>query len=281
MKNIRQNTLFTILTMVLSLAIFNSCDIKEDRDDCPCVLHVNLSQCLEDGFKGKVNLNIEGIKISRNDVIDIKSSNNIWTCNVPKEVILVTTIYQSSMKHIDYARIKYQDGKTYYKIPVGHPADDFYYHSHNIEAFKEFAYDTVKFKKGFAHIVIEPINAETGFPFKLELEGNSNGFCLSNDLPTQGTFKTPFVPDLNGKYSTIACRQSDNQLNIRILQEIDSANNRQTLKTIPLGQILEKQGYNWASPYLKDIKIKIDISNPGISVFIQDWSNGEYKKVFI
>ena len=51
--------------------------------------------------------------------------------------------------------------------------------------------------------------------------------------------------------------------------------------SIPIGEMLKENEYSWEAHNLKDVFIKIDRTNAGISVKINDWNKGEEKRMTI
>ena len=101
------------------------------------------------------------------------------------------------------------------------------------------------------------------------VEGNSCGFDLLDFSPVEGKFRcTPFPREGESIVTFRVPRQGDNSLAVTIRPEGSPAHR------FPLGEYIDRLGYNWKTEELQDIYVAIDLVRGLIDVRVADWEEG-------
>jgi hypothetical protein len=121
--------------------------------------------------------------------------------------------------------------------------------------------------KQFARIYFVFKEAEEGrLNIRLEAVGNIKGADKRTLEPVQGAFGCTPDDNPDGGYVFRAPRQKDNSLMLnRWTADGDE------LPSIPLGQIIQKAGFDWTTESLGDIEILADIPASSFQITVMDW----------
>lgn len=272
MRQIKLIIRLTLLLLINHLII--ACDVKEERDVCPCLLSIDLSQCINKRLNKTLALSIDGEHISETINIKLASKTNNIVKKVPKELLFITA-FSNKIKHSELK-------KDHIEIPTGNQADSIFYHAKYINADREKINEKIYLKQGFVKLIIESKYKEDDFfPFEIEICSNTNGYNIITSEPTFGKFLYTPTSDENNNFSCVIPRQGDNSLVINIYDFLTKSNNRHLLKSIELGKILEKQEYDWHAAVPEDIHVMIDLNMPTFSIEVNDWDSETYEDIKI
>jgi hypothetical protein len=156
------------------------------------------------------------------------------------------------------------------RIQPGSQADSLYAWFEEVDATGDRAYAKVAFRKQFATVFLDIRKpAETVHACRFLVEGNSCGFDLLDFSPVSGTFRFAPVPGEGEEIVTFRLpRQGDSKLSVSIQPE-GSAPAR-----FPLGEYIDRLGYNWKTEELQDIYVAVDLARGLVDVRIADWEEG-------
>ena len=218
------------------LAAGTACTVKEDRGPCPCYLQVSFTD--PDAIGEAQLLGWDHDQLFR-DHVRIEEARPAWTKPVRKGMLVL-----SACVGMDES---YSEGHQM-RIPSGSQADSLYAWFEEVDATGDLAYAKVSFRKQFATVFLDIRKpADVVRSCRFDVEGNSCGFDLLDFSPP---------------------RQSDQGLSVTILpKEGPSAR-------FPLGEYIERLGYNWKTEELQDIYVAIDLVRGLVDVRVEDWEEG-------
>ena len=156
------------------------------------------------------------------------------------------------------------------RIPPGYEADSLYAWAGEVDATGDLAYASVTFRKQFATVFLDiRKSADVVRNCRFLVEGNSCGFDLLDFSPVEGPFRCEPVPREGESIVTFRVpRQGDNSLAVTIRPE-ESVPAR-----FPLGEYIDRLGYNWKTEELQDIYVAIDLARGLVDVRVADWEEG-------
>ena len=249
------------------LAAGTACSVKEDRGPCPCHLQVSFTD--PDAAGEAELLGWRDDRVFR-DRIRIEDARPAWTKPVPKGMLTISACTG--------IRKAFAEGHQM-RIPQGSEADSLYAWFGEVDATGDLAYARVTFRKQFATVFLDiRKSAEVVRSCRFLVEGNACGFDLLNFSPVEGRFRCEVAPSVSSSTATgnsdgtivtfRVPRQGDAGLTVTITPE-GSAPAR-----FPLGEYIERIGYNWKTEELQDIYVSIDLSRGLIDVRVEDWEDG-------
>ena len=167
--------------------------------------------------------------------VRIEDARPAWTKPVPKGMLTVSAC-------TGY-REAFAEGR-HLRIPPGSEADSLYAWSGEVDATGDLAYASVTFRKQFATVFLDiRKSADIVRTCRFLVEGNSCGFDLLD-----------FSQD-NGLAVTI---QPEGSVPARF----------------PLGDYIDRLGYNWKTEELQDIYVAIDLARGLVDIRVADWEEG-------
>ena len=276
--------------------LLSSCFVKEDRDECPCWMTVEMPDRV--GHDGSVVLRLRGN--SDEDAVDyaykvsesIKAGVAALEYEVPRGAVGVSAVafgneipgragYDEKAAGYDGGmpdRVGHDGDQI--RIPVGEQMDSLYgffkvYHTRcesircDIELHKEFC--TVSFT-----LVDEYYES----PYDIEVRGNVSGVSSWNLAPMNGVFKYAPVAE-EGVYRVRVPRQVDASLELVMLEMPGQAGHdgvrteddgeRTVVNRFPLGEYIIRSGYDWAAKDLSDVSIALDLEKQQVMVTVSGW----------
>ena len=121
--------------------------------------------------------------------------------------------------------------------------------------------------KQFARIYLEFKEADEGrLNIIMEVSGNVKGADKRTLEPVQGAFSCTLDDNPDGGYVFRAPRQKDNSL---LLNRWTAEG--EELSPIPLGQIIQKAGFDWTAESLGDVSIMADMPTQTFQITVMDW----------
>ena len=250
----------TLIPVCLALlAAGTACSVKEDRGPCPCILQVSFT---DPDVAGEAEmLGWRDDRLFR-DRIRIEDSRPCWSKSVQKGMLVL-----SACTGIDEA---FAEGR-HMRIPPGSQADSLYAWFGEVDATGDLAYAKVSFRKQFATVFLDIRKpAEVVKACRFLVEGNSCGFDLLDFTPVDGTFRFTPTPREGEEIVTFRVpRQGDSKLSVTIQPE-GSASVR-----FPLGEYIDRLGYNWKAEELQDIYVAVDLARGQADIRVADWEEGK------
>lgn len=248
-----RNMWFGLVAQVVVYLLLSGCSVKENRNECPCLLTLDFSQtdtsaipsaliCLDDGV---ISNEYTLLAAEFMPEADFRVSKGIM------DVI----IHSGLDKDADL-----QEG---IRIPYGEDSPCLYSYSSKVDATGETARENVRFRKNHCRLTLNFKNASQN-SFALCLKGNVAGYDQSG-MPVDGDFSYEMPVDEDGGYCAVLPRQKDASL----MLEIDDGT--EVLKRFALGEYLVGGGYDWTEDDLEDVKVVIDWSMTAVTLIVQGW----------
>lgn len=241
-----------IWTCMISLVLVMSCSIKENRDDCPCLLFL---KCADTDTSVVRTLDVkisssEGVVWT--DTLDVKRELEGYVVRVPRTGLHVRAWYGAGENVMGEEII----------IPYGMECPKIYMHVSHIETSGETYRETLRVRK--EHCVMTVLTEGEGtIPSEMRVVGNVCGYDASG-LPMPGDFSYLLN---EGGCQVVLPRQKDASM---MLNLDDHAGNR---KSFALGQYLVKSGYDWTAADLDDVTVTIDYALTEIRLHINGWES--------
>lgn len=242
--------------------VLPACSVKEDRVECPCWLRVKMDQAFsETGIASdKLRLMIYSSGLYYAETLGIDPDEGYHEVTVPKGEIVLVAAYGTT-KDNEYQMIEY-----------GRQSDSLYVAASHINATREIVDTDVVLYKQFSTMSIRFGNEKSGVYFddqvnyKLVVNGNTNGICLTDLAPVSGAFKAEPRPDDKGQYLLRIPRQGDDKLSLDIYTESGSL-----INTYPIGQMIRDSGFDWNKTSLDDVIVTIDLTQISSGIDVADW----------
>lgn len=247
------NLYMRMLGSMMGLFLLLSCSVKESRDSCPCLLVLDFRQCA--GLvPSEADLLVESSgRTIWKDVVDL-SGQSEYSVNVPRSVLHLRV-----WSHDD--GLSTDEGL---EIPLGQDCPEVYMHDVDVPTFEETVTDTVLMRKNHCVMHIKTVGGED-FPFDMKVTGNVSGYDRRGN-PKRGRFEC--VPDQGEDcFRVVLPRQTDDTLMLQL--EGDGV----TCRAFALGQYLLAGGYDWSSPDLEDVTVKVDYALTEIRVVVNGWES--------
>ena len=253
-----------LISVCLTLfAAATACTVKEDRGTCPCYLQVTFTD--PDAAGEAELLGWENDRVFR-DRIRIEDTRPAWTKPVPKGMLTVSACTGIREAFVEDHQMR---------IPPGSEADSLYAWFGEVDATGDLAYAQVTFRKQFATVFLDiRKSADVVRSCRFLVEGNSCGFDLLDFSPVEGKFRCEPVPSTgsgtgDGTIVTFRVpRQGDTGLAVTIHPE------GSVPARFPLGEYIDRLGYNWKTEELQDIYVSIDLARGLVDVRVADWEEG-------
>lgn len=236
-----------ILLVIMLLAV--SCSVKEDRQDCPCRLMMDMSG-IDTALVKVVNLlatSSDGVVFS--DTVSSKDFSRIYMRDVPHTQM----------------RISAWTGDRELIIPYGQECPPFYMSSFAADTHGEVCLCYVDLKKNHCCLTVL-FDGRDQMPYRLTFRGDVDGYS-DDGTPSVGAFACVAYPLSDGSGAqVIVPRQLDSSLLLDV-EDVESA----TLKTFAIGEYLTAGGYDWTSENLDDATVILDYYVTGIKITYKGW----------
>lgn len=251
-RNIEIMRLVVLLTVLAAV----SCSVKENRQNCPCRLMLDLTSI--DTSSVKV-LNIhaataDGLVFA--DTLLVEDFSELYVRDVP---------------HGDIRVLLWgcDDSEEELIIPYGKDCPMLYMSAFLADTRGEQYFREVELNKNHCLLTVF-FEGRDESPYSLTFRGNVNGYDSSGD-PSEGDFACVAYPGGNGESMAVLPRQMDSSLLLDVEDEGSSV-----LKTFAIGEYMDKSGYDWTEANLEDVVIVLDYSVTGLRVVFKGWDK-EYK----
>ena len=241
------------LTCLVMLVV--SCSVKEDRDECPCCLVLDMAQVDTSVVKYAEIVVTASDGYGLRDTLSVEDFENGYVVDVPRGDVGVG-IYCGASDNVD--------DKGNLLIAYGDECPQVYMHASNIMAHGETVVESVAMRKNHCIMTIQ-VQAENDFPFRLEAKGWVDGY-ESGGLPSVGNFMYAMYTDSAGACQLVLPRQTDSSL---VLEVHDDTG---ILRSFALGEYVIASGYDWSEADLKDITVSLDYALTRVVIVVEAWA---------
>ena len=246
--DMNRSTFIMFMTVMLLLP---SCFVKEDRDECPCWMTVEMPDRV--GHDGSVVLRLRGN--SDEDAMDcaFKMAETLNTevgtleYEVPRGSVGVSVVNSARLA-----------------VPVGEQMDSLYGFFKPYHTRCESVKCDVELHKEFCTVSFTLVDEHYESPYDIEVRGNISGVSPWDLVPVNGAFKYAPVAE-EGVYQVRVPRQVDASLEMVLLS------NQEIVSRLPLGEYIIRSGYDWAATDLSDVSVALDLEKQQVMVTVSGW----------
>ena len=262
------NSKSIILTAALCItASISSCSVKEDRSACPCILDIwpgnaygRTDELLLSGWNGN------GTLVYRTECLE-DDMDPFWETPVSRSIITCSAVGLEGTD--EDLRLTGHE----VNVPDGEDFQPVWAHvSRDVDCTGETAEDQVNLHKQHAWLHMRTNRSEwTDERIAVRVIGTVSGMDLLDLSPVDGPFSCDARVDGDGNYLVCLPRQKDTSLALEVFL------GGSLFAVIPLGEIIEQTGYDWASTDLEDIWLELSLAERlVIEVMTNGWTPSEY-----
>ena len=250
--------LFFVGILVLMGVSFGGCSVLEDRDECPCLLVLDLGVLREQG-RFPVTFSISGQDgFFYTDTLWREDSEFDYYLEVPRGETMIYAVNAGEGFFFPGYGLKITSGAQCPKV---------WMNAHRVNLDKERCRDTLRLSKNYCLLDIrisESGNKTLGWPFLVEVSGGVDGYDSAGN-PSEGRFAASVWPSKEGRAPVSVPRQVDNSL------RLDITNSSGVLRSFALGEFIAESGYDWGAENLEDLPVQIDYASTSITIKIDLW----------
>ena len=261
---------FALAVLYGGLLAVQSCSVKEDRSECPCMLTLDFSD-VDYELLREAGLTEMGIIVSSESEICVRKSVSIK--EAPGECVVAVPRSLVNMCAVCGDGGDWKDSSVV--VDEGEECPKYYVGLDSFDACRDAMTRKVVLHKNHCILTVRLKNPY-GVPsrrFSVTAEGDVCGFDMYGDL-VAGTFKACSEESFGGACSVCLPRQRDGLLSLQILFP-DSGD----IRSFPLGDYILQSGYDWNAPDLEDIDVEVDFSLTGVSFTIDTWKKTLYFEI--
>ena len=252
--NINDRNMKTMRLVILGLfvaCLTTACSVKEDRQECPCRLVMDLTS-------------IDTSVVSRVEVLAVSSEGIVFS-----DSISASDFGREYVREVPHKAMKVNvwGGKgtgTDLKIPYGCESPYMYMHVFEPDTSGEEWCGKVLMKKSYCRLTVH-LEGRGDMPYSLTFRGNVDGYELDG-LPSGGEFACVAYPSDDAGAQVILPRQTDSSLMLEV-EDVEIP----FTKIFAIGEYLAAAGYDWTAENLEDATVVIDYYLTGIKVTYKGW----------
>ena len=231
--------------------ILLSCSVKENRQDCPCKLMLDLTTIDTSLVKVLHVRAATADALMFTDTLTAEDFSELYVRNVPHgEVRLLLWGSDDSGKELI--------------IPYGEDCPMVYMSAFVADTSGEKYFRVVELNKN--HCLLTVIfEGRDECPYSLTFRGKVNGYDLSGN-PSEGEFACVAYPGPEGESMAVVPRQTDSSLLLDVEDDGSSV-----LKTFAIGEYMDRSGYDWTEDDLDDAVIVLNYSVTGLRIVFKGW----------
>ena len=257
--------LFRVLALFLLLS---SCNIKEDRQECPCWLRLALDPCRTVADDVVIVAWDEDVgERSFRDSVHIPDHPEYYEHDVPRGQVRLC-VYAGVCENME-------DGNLI-RIPYGQDFDRIHAHVGSMLCNDEFVRDTIRLSKQFATVFIRvKKSGEEDYPYVYRLESDVAGMDLQTLQPVHGQFchEVTFNDRNVGWVDLPRHAEDGGGILLNIIHK------GVAVERIDLSGMLKAADYDWTSDDLEDIHVEVDYEDTSVSLSISGWKEGEKQEI--
>lgn len=240
------------LSLVLLLC---SCTVLEDRNDCPCHLHLD--------FSDPANFTTDSLCVHLNS--GVYSSQMSLSSNRYNEGITVTVPGRNGV----YVNVLDGDSGRYdndgeIRIPVGEQCPRTYLFSTFCETSGPESEARVRIRKNYCGVTVSFVSGDAE-KYRMTVTGNICGYSREG-TPLEGLFRVNPVFDGFSVGFFRVPRQIDNSLMLSVTEASSGLT-----RNFALGSYIAESGYDWAKADMDDIVLNIDYAATSLSISVDRW----------
>ena len=242
----------SVRTLILMTALLSSCSVKEERADCPCRLEVDFS-----AFAPPVGDEDDLIWTDRIPLVIGSRIGSRWHSDVRKGIYTVSAVRAGAGAQVGARQVTYPDGSE---------PDSLYAYAETVSCFAERVSVECRAWKQFCSVTLREKEPTA---FRYGVRSRTGAFSRGNLMPLEAPLSYPVQRRESGLLRFRLPRQGKDSGLVLSVREASG-----TPWELPLGEWLEKAGYDWSQPSLEDISLEIDYSASEVRIDVLDWESG-------
>lgn len=218
-----------------------SCSVKEDREECPCLLSLDFRQ-VEERDTLELSIYEDSLLFLNTSFSPGSIQGGHLELEVPRGNVTVSV-----------SDVLSEDGDGRVLRPYGNNFVRQNLYVGRYDTRLENHTDTVFLHKNYCMLMLQFQDIDTMRPYSLKVTGNVNGSKWDGS-PHPGSFCVELPPSDAGAPSVCIPRQKDASL------KLDIMDNGRILRSFALGEYILASGYDWTEEELRDIDVTIDFA---------------------
>lgn len=240
------------------------CSVKEDRAGCPCHLLLDMDEVDKSVVEYAAVFLTGSDGFVFKELIDSQYFTGDYCIDVPKGPVTLWVSYGAGEEGAGPHGVIVQPGEEFPCI---------YMHCSHIDATGDYVREPVDMVKNHCNITV-CLYSGMEFPYRLEIKGNVNGYCLDGTL-SEGEFCYRMELGDGGVCDVCVPRQSDDSLRLELSDDTG------VIRVLALGEYISASGYDWTAKNLKDLTVSLDYSLTGMTIVVEGWDNEYHFDVVI
>jgi len=246
------------LLLLITTLFLTSCSVLEDRSECPCRLHIDLTGLPRSG-EADLLLTLKGGSWHERRTCLLSGATERVTLTVPRGEVALLAVCPSAPAYLS--------DDAGFEIPPGEDCPPLRMGALTVDTRREEAFCKPELHKNYCLLTLKLVSeGPAPFPFAISLEGLISGLSPSGE-PREGRFFYRLPPFRDGVRSVSAGipRQRDGSLRMDILFTDE------VLRSFALGEILLRQGYDWSAEDLEDVELELDFARTQLTLRTLLW----------
>ena len=237
----------------LAALLLSSCSIKEERAECPCRLEVDFLPFAAIG--GIPDLQVRSGNYP--PVSGLRDASS-WHADIRKGVYTISVVHPGMQTQVGPDRIT---------CPEGMVPDSIYAFAASVDCHAEKVHVSALARKQFCTVTLRE---KEPTPLQYAVRSRFAAFSRADLSPQPAplSFSTRRDPD-----GAIRFRLPRQGTDSGLLLEVSGTEG--DAWELPLGEWMEKAGYDWTLPSLEDFLLELDYTATRIQVRILDWDGEE------
>lgn len=278
-KTIKRGMSLFLFAVLQPLITCPGCSVKEDRDQCPCILRIEYAEDDAEMLEKGIGICLDG-KFAANglELLDVGrdlASERSFTggkMHLDTAVTIISGLEVSlkawrgdldvlSLYPADAERME-EDGECWFRIREGSSCPEIWTAHSSVNTGSDRAVVNCNLRKN--HCLLRIIFNGTG-SYRIRARGGVCGYGYDGE-PYPGSFLADAETDEDGSIYVCVPRQKDNSLMLDMISEDGG------VRSFAIGNYLAESGYDWNSDDLHDAAITIDYNATSVTFTIDKWS---------
>lgn len=268
MRNMKS---FLIIPAAIMMAAAVSCNVLEDRTDCP--VWIKFAEDFNPhSVDGKMYFSSHEGGSALTQRYDAQTGDFI-----SRNVRPYVQKGRSEISFIEGLESMSFQNDSLVTIPYGSDCDEVYAARDLVDTYSEEWVVRDSLCKQFARVTLHMVSkAGEKYPYSLRVRGNVNGFYSRSFQPAEGRFYCTPEMKADGTCSFRLPRQMDDSVYLEVWGKEHGLYNEpdSVLGVILLGGYIASSGYNWNKHCLDDIDLTLDFVAGKVTVIVDDWTVG-------
>ena len=244
-------TMLSGILCCLCILMIAGCSVKENRENCPCRLVMDMTGIDTSLVKKVKVLAVCSDGVVFTDSLTVDDFSRLYVRDVPRRDMTVN-VWGSEDRHEEL------------KIPYGLECPPIYMHAFSPDTRKDECLQTIDLKKNHCRLTVL-IDGRDDLPYCLTFKGDVDGY-LVDGRPSSGDFSCVAYPADDAGAQVILPRQRDASLMLEI-EDVDKA----VTRSFAIGEYMYAGGYDWGAESLEDATVIIDYYLTGIKITYKEW----------